>query len=333
MDGLVLVFYCYPMANNNECPICCKRFTQHAPTLLCSTCNSDVHISCLPTYSNEDILAINQNINHWTCTKCLSLIFPFYIIEDNCELINTFQNANLPALLDLENMLFDPFDNTQDGGALDDLDPDDVFFNQQINYNNTTCKYRYPDQLANDVSKWSPTPNISILHQNIRSIRQNYTGFTSLLNSIYHSFSVLGLTKTWLKSYNAPLYSIEGYAHEFLTREGRPGGGVSMYINSHITYKTRADLNHQDDDVEMLWIEVERSSFNTPKNYIIGTIYRRPGSNITKFNELLADKLLTISLENKSILYMGDLNIDLLKTDTHSPTSDFNKINILYSLL
>ena len=148
MDGHYLPCYYYLMANQNECPICCKGLTQHVPTLLCSNCKLNVHISCLPTYTDVDILAATVNNSHWTCTKCLSLIFPFYLVEDTQELTNLFQNINHPLLLDLENMIFDPFDNNQDGGALDDLDPDDVFFYHQNIYNNSTCKYLYPDQLA-----------------------------------------------------------------------------------------------------------------------------------------------------------------------------------------
>ena len=112
------------MANHNDCPICCRGLTQHVPTLLRSVCKFNIHISCLPTYNDADILSANENIDHWTCTKCLYVIFPFYIIENTHDLINTFQNINHISLPDLENMLLDPFNNIQDGGALDDLDPE-----------------------------------------------------------------------------------------------------------------------------------------------------------------------------------------------------------------
>ena len=54
--------------------------------------------------------------------------------------------------------------------------------------------------------------------------------------------------------------------------------------------------------------------------------------NITNFNKLLTDKLFVISSENKTILHMGDFNLDLLKSDTHPLTSEFNDINVIHSL-
>jgi hypothetical protein len=72
---------------------------------------------------------------------------------------------------------------------------------------------------------------------------------------------------------------------------------------------------------------------HTNKNHIFGTIYRRPGSNITHFNNLLSEKLQIISLENKPIIHMGDYNIDLLKSDSHSPTNDFLDLNMHHTLL
>jgi hypothetical protein len=119
------------MANHPECPLCSKRFTQHAPTLYCSTCKFDVHISCLPFYSALDIVTINEGVNNWSCTQCLSTLFPFYDIEENHELIHFLYSNKQPSLINLENMLYDPFDTNQDGGALEDVDPDDGYYNLQ----------------------------------------------------------------------------------------------------------------------------------------------------------------------------------------------------------
>jgi hypothetical protein len=110
-------------------------------------------------------------------------------------------------------------------------------------------------------------------------------------------------------------------------------GGISMHINHNLSYKIRKDLSLQEDDYEMMWIELENKDLRTEKNYIIGTIYRRPGSNINLFNQILAEKLQIISLENKVPIHMGDYNVDLLKCDTHPPSSEFLDTNMLHTLL
>jgi hypothetical protein len=59
----------------------------------------------------------------------------------------------------------------------------------------------------------------------------------------------------------------------------------------------------------------------------------RPGSIINLFNQILSDKLKMIASENKYIIHMGDYNVDLLKHDTHPPTSEFLDSNLIHSLL
>jgi hypothetical protein len=180
------------MANYPECPICHKGFTQPVPKIYCTTCLQDIHISCLPTYTDADILAINNGINNWSCTICLSNLFPFYNIEDNDNIINLMLSNSNPIPININDLLYDPFDLNQDGGALEDLDPDDGYYNLQNIFNSDTCKYYYPEQLEKTLNNWTIKPNVSFLHHNIRSLRQNYTKFTTLLDSLDHTFSVLG---------------------------------------------------------------------------------------------------------------------------------------------
>ena len=194
------------MANYPVCPICTKGFTQHVPKIFCTTCLQHLHISCLPTYSDSDIQAINNGTNHWSCTICLANIFPFFSIEENDEIIKLMHCNNNPIPLNVNDMLYDPFDTNQDGGALEDLDPDDGYYNLQNIFNNDTCKYYYPEQLEKVINNWTTKPNISILHHNVRSLRQNYTQFTTLLDSLDHSFSVLWLTILFGGMPQRPLY-------------------------------------------------------------------------------------------------------------------------------
>ena len=56
----------------------------------------------------------------------------------------------------------------------------------------------------------------------------------------------------------------------------------------------------------------------------MGCIFRHPSMNSSEFNSIyLNDLLEKLSHENKKIILMGDLNIDLLKYDTHGDSSDF----------
>ena len=65
---------------------------------------------------------------------------------------------------------------------------------------------------------------------------------------------------------------------------------------------------------------------------IFGGMYRRPGSNPNSFIEILNDKLLNIKQTNKYCIYAGDFNLDLLKYQSHNPTSDFINLNFAYSV-
>ena len=72
----------------------------------------------------------------------------------------------------------------------------------------------------------------------------NHTALDTLLHTIDHPFTFIGLTETWLKSHNASLYGIEGYQHEFLTRDDRSGGGLSLHIKDNLEYRVRHDLTY-----------------------------------------------------------------------------------------
>ena len=52
-------------------------------------------------------------------------------------------------------------------------------------------------------------------------------------------------------------------------------------------------------------------------------------NSIEVSNDRITDILIVANRENKLIYLLGDINIDFLKTDEHSPTSSF--VDILYS--
>ena len=135
-----------------------------------------------------------------------------------------------------------------------------------------------------------------------------------------------------MKPHNSDLFHLDGYNHEFLIRNQKTGGGVSLYIDESIDYKIRTDLCLFDDIAECIWIEIDRQKIGSPKNIILGCLYRIPGQNPDLFNTYLSSTLTSVSRENKTIYHTGDYNLDLIKHDTHPPTNEFLNINFALSL-
>ena len=63
---------------------------------------------------------------------------------------------------------------------------------------------------------------------------------------------------------------------------------------------------------------------NAKKDLVILTLYRQPGNaNLDKFLESIQKWLTQYDKRTNEILITGDMNLDLLKFETHSPTSDY----------
>jgi hypothetical protein len=315
-----------------SCNICCKGVRNHERVITCNCCRNDIHQRCLPTYSVHDVEYANEATNDWMCTKCLMDIFPFFNVETAEELLLVQSNNNQVDLNRLNTLIFDPFSDVDDNDELRDIDPDNNFFNNQTNSFYADCRYMYPDNLNNKLEE-NNAPDISVMHLNIRSLKKNYKSLNAMLDIIDHKFSVIGLTESWLKDYNYSLYNFAGYNQEAITRSTGQGGGISVFINNTLNYKVREDLGHSDLDTEMLWVEVEKNQVEFKKNTLIGTLYRRPGSDIRVFNRILENVLQIIERENKDTLYMGDTNIDLLKSDIHPLTGEFLDLNLAHALI
>ena len=69
----------------------------------------------------------------------------------------------------------------------------------------------------------------------------------------------------------------------------------------------------------MLFIEIDKEELGTDKNTIVGVIYRIPGTSAENFNHKIERSLSRISHEKNYL--MGDINMDLLKSDIHKETS------------
>ena len=110
-----------------------------------------------------------------------------------------------------------------------------------------------------------------------------------------------------------------------MNRAGRNSGGVCLYIRNDIKYKLRPDLCRANTNFESCFIEIENDK---SRNIIVGVIYGTHTS-IDCFNADIDNILQILTKENKNHYLLGDFNIDLLKDETHRPTSDF--LDLIYS--
>ena len=133
------------------CNVCLKKVMAHAKTLKCSLCFCLSHNKCLPNYSDADIDHAKDFKNCWTCPNCLSEIFPFNCIENSSNFLDSISNPinKIPDILQLQNMVYDPFQtNDDDGeGVLGDVDPDQNFLNEIRGSLIQNCKYYYNTRL------------------------------------------------------------------------------------------------------------------------------------------------------------------------------------------
>ena len=170
------------------------------------------------------------------------------------------------------------------------------------------------------------TDSFSIFHTNIHSLRNKHDNLSEFLSNLNTTFSIIGLSETWLDESTENLYAIPGYTFLSSSRQHKRGGGVGFFIKSNYHFKVRSDLQSSNAKLyESIFAEIIQPR---SKNIIIGCIYKPPEASVSDFNTSISNTLSTISFENKLSYIMGDFNINLLNSDSHQPTNDF--INLIW---
>ena len=171
---------------------------------------------------------------------------------------------------------------------------------------------------------------MSVFHMNIRSLSTHYDGLSLLLVGLKFKFDVTGISETkeqsdkgFLSNVHLPGYNIHTQPTE------SSAGGVALYLNSSLNYKTRSDLSVTKDDFEMVCVELLSLA---GKNTLCCCAYRHPNTDVQEFLNF-TDNLLQKFTKEKSLFFMGDFNLNLLNYETHFDTNDFINSVISSSLL
>ena len=85
-------------------------------------------------------------------------------------------------------------------------------------------------------------------------------------------------------------------------------------------YKTRNDLNlYKSAALESTFIEIIN---HKKSNMLVGSIYRHPAIDLKEFNGNYLNEH-KLSSENKSVIPLGDFNVDIMNYDNHHSTNIF----------
>ena len=204
------------------------------------------------------------------------------------------------------------------------IDPD-----CNASFGTVRCKYYSPSTFTQLISsKDASKSSLSFCHTNIRSLRKNLENFqTHILSELNFHFSLLAVTETRINNENLDFNpSIPNYNFEFVPTP-LSAGGVGMYIDDNLQYKVIEKTTNE--AFQALWLEIE---FKTKSNVICGVVYRQHNS-ADRFLDYFEERIDHYSATGKPVYLLGDVNINILRSQTCSYAQQFLNCLQSYALL
>lgn len=205
-----IVAYCFKC---NKSLVNIKRKVQ------CNACCFWYHQKCT-TLSIKEYNYYSKVNYPWTCSNCLSEIFPFHSIDSQLLIDLCVYNSNTIchcsrqiAYSKLDQLpCFSVMSSISNIPHLSDIDVV-LQLPCQTNFDYyTPHDFHASDEIKNACNNKS----FSVLHLNIRSLSANFDSLSTLLPDLHHNFSVIGLSETKIKSEAEPLININLPGYRFL---------------------------------------------------------------------------------------------------------------------
>ena len=96
-------------------------------------------------------------------------------------------------------------------------------------------------------------------------------------------------------------------------------GGTAIYISDKLQFIHRKDIKFTSPNCESCFVEIICG--NNQSNHIFGALYRHPNHNPRLFNSYLGEFLENFTARNTKLTILGDINIDLNKSNVVSNES------------
>ena len=269
-----------------------------------------VHLKCNELNTSYFKTLVNSSDTEvWSCLKCNCELFPFnsyfeHQQEGQCP-------SNLTSNIPQEIQNFFTEMKSSFGSN----------FQDEELLSNINCKY-YDKSEFHTLS--SSSNFFSFLHLNISSIPKHFDNFQCFLNTLQHHFKVLAITESRiLKSCSELNFDLQGY-HFYSTPTEAQAGGTMLYLSNTLNSFSRKDLNQILYKPKLLESTFAEISFSNQSNLVVGSIYKHPTLDTFEFcNNFLSPLLEKTSREGKTLILLGDFNINLLNS------GDPNVVNFL----
>ncbi|CAF4846793.1 unnamed protein product [Pieris macdunnoughi] len=154
--------------------------------------------------------------------------------------------------------------------------------------------------------------HFNVVHINAQSVPAHHTDLLTLASKDIHAILI---SETWFNpSLSSGTYSLPGYNLIRNDRLGMRGGGVAIYLRSHIPFSiiSSSPQPPPSNAAEHLLIEVLLSN----SKLLLGVFYS-PSSSVDYFDSF-EDTIDQFSPLYKNTIVMGDFNTCLLKNDSRS---------------
>lgn len=146
------------------------------------------------------------------------------------------------------------------------------------------------------------TKNVHIFYSNINRLRNKIDDLEVIV--LNRKVDIILLTETWLNQNETDSMYIKNFSCIHICRNSL-GGGSAIYIRDNIKWTPKTSQITKSNN-EFVIINLDEL------NIKIGVVYRQPSSNVNVFNEETEN----ILNNNKRLILVGDINIDLYQNNT-----------------
>ena len=307
------------------CGKCGRDCLDTTACIQCSTCSVWVHFECTNLSKTE----YNSRLYYFCKASCEICLLPFTEVKTP-DLIKDgifANNADFKPKTKRKNIRKE---KRRENIKKITSSAKNVSFDHFLKIN---CSYLGANEV-DDAYLNETNQELTIFQNNVRSLKKNFHLVEEIFQKCGNLPSILAFTETKLNDSSA-IPRLGGYIFEHVDSP-TDCGGVGVYLSDELNYSIRNDLSLNIKGCEDLWIEitVKNNDRNSPKKalekFVIGTIYRHPGSKYIKFCEKLLSSLDILNKNKTNYVLVGDYNINILKYNLVSNVTNY--INSLSSI-